>query len=360
MPAKLCLITYDTETCQELDVAAVAEMPALLEQPGVHWLHVHGEVEPELLKAIGETFHLHPLALEDVVNGVERPKAEEFDEQDFIVIHTVQTEAHHLIFHQFSLFVGRNYVLSFATDADDAIPEAVRVRIRAGRGMIRRAGVDYLMYVFLDTITDSYFPVLEDLGEHLDYIQEQALLHENPHTMPLIQRTKHELLHLRRVIWPVRDLLTTLMRDDNENVSDPVRHYLRDCYDHVIQLMDMLEVYREMASDLMDAYLSAISNRMNSVMKVLTIIATLFMPLTFIVGLYGMNFRTDVSRLNMPELTWQYGYVFVWGVMLASVVLMLAYFWRRGWIGRPDLPSADDMLDQAHGRGKKPERVDLI
>lgn len=355
MAATLTLITYDAEQFTERTLADVAEAEAALGTPGVHWLHVQGEMEEALLHRLGEIFQLHPLALEDVVNGVERPKAEEYDGQDFVILHTVQTEDHHLVFHQFSFFIGRNYVLSFHVGPDSAA-EAVRVRIRTARGLIRRQGVDYLMYVLLDTITDSYFPVLEDVGEHLDYVQEQALLRENPGTMPLIQRTKHELLHLRRVIWPVRDLLTTLMRDDNDNLTEPVRHYLRDCYDHIIQLMDMLEVYREMASDLMDAYLSAISNRMNSVMKVLTIIATVFMPLTFIVGLYGMNFRTDVSRLNMPELTWRYGYVFVWAVMLLSVALMLAYFWRRGWIGRPDLPSTDDMLERAHARRQSRRR----
>jgi magnesium transporter len=341
MPPTPTLITYDAEEFSERELKDVSEVEAVLDEPGVHWLHVQGEPEEALLRQLGAIFHLHLLALEDVINGIERPKAEEYDGQDFIVMHTVQAHDHHLSFHQFSLFVGRNYVLSFHA-GPDAAAETIRIRIRTGRGIIRRHGVDYLMYALLDAITDNYFPVLEDVGEHLDYIQEEALLRENPRTMSLIQRTKHELLHLRRVIWPVRDLLTTLLRDDNDSVSEPVRHYLRDCYDHIIQLMDMLEIYREMASDLMDAYLSALSHRMNSVMKVLTIIATVFMPLTFIVGVYGMNFRTDASRWNMPELTWGYGYLFVWSVMLLSVVFMLTYFWRRGWIGRSDLPAPEE------------------
>ncbi|MEN6545962.1 MAG: magnesium/cobalt transporter CorA [Armatimonadia bacterium] len=343
MAVKLTLLQYDADSATERELAGLDEVPALLEQPKVLWLHVQGEPDEELLAGLAGIFHLHPLATEDVVTGPQRPKAEEYEEQDFIVTHIAELGPDkRLSFHQFSFFAGKNYVLSFY-GGDETVTAAVRTRIHTGRGTIRQHGVDYLLYALLDAIVDSYFPVLEDFGEYLEYVQERALLRDDPGTMREIQRSKHELLHLRRVIWPVRDLLTVLMRDDNNNISHPVRQYLRDCYDHIIQLMDMTETYREMAADLMDAYMSAISNRMNSIMKVLTIIATLFMPLTFIVGLYGMNFNTKASSWNMPELNWRYGYPFTWAVMIVVVVIMLVWFRRRGWIGRSDLPCVEDL-----------------
>jgi magnesium transporter len=341
----ITLLHYTAQDLEEKQSATPDEAVAYLGQPGVLWVHVLGlDDGRQDIERLAELFHLHPLALEDVLNGPQRPKAEEYEEQDFVVTHTVtqNTQTHRLQFNQFSMFVGSNYVLSFHR-GEDEVAEQVRERIRTSRGLIRQHGVDHLMYSLLDGIIDGYFPVLEDFGEYIESVQEEALLRDSPSTLRDIQRTKHELLQLRRVVWPQRDLLNVLMRDDNNNVSGPVRHYLRDCYDHVVQLMDMVETYREMASDLMDAYMTAISNRMNSVMKVLTIIATVFMPLTFIVGLYGMNFNTDVSKLNMPELNWKYGYPFTWLVMITVTIMMVFYFRQRGWIGRRDLPTERDL-----------------
>jgi len=342
--SKLTLMHYTATDVQEKQITSVEETQEYREQPGVLWLHMQGLEDRAAIGRLAELFALHPLAVEDVDNGPQRPKAEEFDEQDFIITHTIleDEQTHRLQYVQFSMFVGDDYVLSFQGGDQDRTEE-VRIRIRTARGPIRQHGVDHLMYSLLDSIIDGYFPVLEDFGEYLETVQEEALLRDAPETLRNIQRAKHELLHLRRVVWPHRDLLNVLMRDDNNNVSTPVRHYLRDCYDHVVQLMDMVETYREMASDLMDAYMSAISNRMNSVMKVLTIIATVFMPLTFVVGLYGMNFKTEVSKWNMPELSWPYGYPFTWLVMIVTTVLMLIYFRRRGWIGRQDVPTEKDL-----------------
>lgn len=336
MPATFLLIRYDADHLEETEVSRLEAIAEGLQQPGVHWLHVQGEIETEQLHHLGEIFDLHPLAIEDVDGHAQRPKAEEYEHNDFIVAHSIQEVHHNFVFHQFSFFVGANYVLSFQREGD--VAEQVRQRLRTARGLIRQHGVDHLMYALLDTVIDGYYPVLERAGEELDRLGEQALWQPNGHIVSIIQHTKRELRHLRRMLWPHRELLTVLMRDDNDSLSAPVRQYLRDAYDHVIQLMDMVEVYREVTADLMDAYLSAVSNRMNSIMKVLTIIATVFMPLTFIVGVYGMNFRWDVSRWNMPELTWKYGYVTVWGVMIVIVALMLAYFRRAGWMGKPDIP----------------------
>lgn len=339
----MTLMHYTPTDLHEQVLASPDEVQPFLAQDGVTWLHVQGLDDHDAMERLGELFRLHPLALEDVLKDPQRAKAEEYDEQDFVITHTVAlTDDNRLQFAKFSMFVGSNYVLTFQGGEQDNCEE-VRVRVRTARGPIRQHGVDHLMYTLLDVIIDGYFPVLEDFGEYLEQVQEQALLREAPDTLRNIQRAKHELMRLRRIIWPQRDLLNVLMRDDNNNVSGPVRHYLRDCYDHVVQLMDVTETYREMASDLMDAYMTAISNRMNSVMKVLTIIATLFMPLTFIVGVYGMNFKTEASPWNMPELTWRYGYPVCWVVMLAVTVWMVMYFRRRGWIGQPDVPSETDI-----------------
>lgn len=338
----LTLLRYTPTDLEERVLASVEDIIPVLEQEGVIWLHVQGLDNEALLQRLAEILKLHPLAMEDVVTEPQRPKAEEYDDNDFIIIHTVeQAPDHRLSFTQFSMFAGPNYLLSLQTGPVDNT-EPVRTRIRTARGPIRQHGVDHLLYALLDMIIDGYFPVLEDFGEYLEVVQEHTLLRENGNTLRQIQRAKHELLRLRRTVWPQRDLLNVLMRDDNNTVSGPVRHYLRDCYDHVVQLMDMIETYREMASDLMDAYMTAISNRMNSIMKVLTIIATIFMPLTFIVGVYGMNFNYEASPWNMPELHWKYGYVFTWFVMVVITILMVAYFRRRGWMGQPDLPCEED------------------
>lgn len=346
----LTLLHYTPTDLQEKQLTSPDEVQPLLEQPGVLWVHMQGLDEQRTLMRLGELFRLHPLALEDVVHGPQRPKAEEYDEQDFIITHTVTQDGGRLQFRQFSMFVGSNYVLTFQ-DGNGDMTEEVRTRLRSARGLIRQHGVDHLMYSLLDGIIDGYFPVLEDFGEDLERVQEEALVRDTPQTLRDIQRAKHDLLHLRRIVWPQRDLLNVLMRDDNNNVSTPVRHYLRDCYDHIVQIMDMIETYREMASDLMDAYMSAISNRMNSIVKILTIISTVFLPLTFIVGVYGMNFDWAEGRmpLNMPELHQPLGYPMLWVVMLGVALAMLLYFRWRGWIGRPDVPTERDLDGDEEG-----------
>jgi magnesium transporter len=342
---KLRLVWYTPSEFEERELAEAAEVAPYLMREGVIWLHVQGLTDTAAVEGVAEVFGLHPLAVEDVLSGQQRAKAEEYDGQDFIVAYFVhEAPERHLEYTRLSLFVGPKYILSLQGGDTDHL-EPVRARLRTARGSVRQHGVDHLMYSLLDTLVDGYFPVLEDFGEYLEFIQDETLLRQRTEALVAIQRAKHELLGLRRAVWPLREIFNVLMRDDNNNVTPPVTHYLRDCYDHVVMLIDMVETYREMASDLMDAYMSAVSNRLNSVMKILTVIATVFMPLTFIVGLYGMNFRTDVSPWNMPELTWPYGYVFCWAVMIATVIGMLIYFWKLGWIGRADVPCVDETGD---------------
>lgn len=339
---KLNLVWYTRDEFEERVLSAPNEVQAYLDRSGVTWLHVSSLADSDLIQAVGQIFKVHPLALEDVLTGQQRPKAEEYENHDFVILqHVRETPDHHLEFVQLSLFVGPNYVLSLQSGETD-LTEPVRARIRGARGAVRQHGVDHLMYALLDAVIDGYFPLLEEFGEYLEFIQDETLLSNQPGTMSAIQRAKHQLLALRRAIWPMRDLLNVLMRDDNENITPAVKHYLRDCYDHVVMLIDTVETYREMASDLMDAYMSAVSNRLNSVMKILTVIATIFMPMTFIAGVYGMNFRTDAGPWNMPELTWRYGYLGFWLAMVLIGIGMFLYFRRLGWISASDLPTTTE------------------
>lgn len=311
----------------------LAELDSLLEGPGVLWLDVTGLGDRALLEGIGARFGLHPLALADVVNLPQRPKAEVYGEQVFVVAR-MPAAALPLDSEQVSLFLGPGFVITFGEKPGDVFGP-LRRRIREGRPGLVDGGADYLAYALIDAIVDAYFPLLEDYGEFLEDLEDEILLRPRQELVPRLHHLKRDLLNLRRYVWPLRDLLSALYRDENPRIAPATRLYLRDSHDHAIQLMELVESYRDMAASLMDLYLSSISNRMNEVMKVLTIIATLFMPLGFIAGLYGMNFDTR-SRWNMPELSWPFGYLFALGLMVAVALGMLAYFRRKGWLGGRD------------------------
>jgi magnesium transporter len=292
-------------------------------------VNVDGLGDVGLIAALGEIFGLHRLALEDVVNTHQRAKVDVFGDHIYIVTREVEL-TDHVDTDQISLFLGKKFVVTFQERHGDCFGP-VRARIRKS-DLFRSHGPDYLAYALLDAVIDQYFPTLEELGERIESLEEEVVLNPKNDLVHRIHETKRELLALRRAIWPARDAINTLIRDINPLISDETRLYLRDCHDHVIQVIDMMETYRELGSDLMDIYLSSLSNRLNAVMKVLTMIATIFMPLSFIVGIYGMNFNTAYP-LNMPELNWRYGYLFVWGVILATSAGMGYFFWKRGWFG---------------------------
>ena len=297
----------------------------------VLWVDVYGLGSASLLKELGELFEIHPLALEDIVHIPQRPKVDAYEDSLYIVLRMalgglpLDTE-------QFSLFFGPGLLITFQERKGDVL-DPVRKRVRDGKPKLRHGGADYLAYAILDTIVDAFFPLLEQYGDHLGNLEDEILADPRPEAVPRLHEIKREFLRLRRFVWPTREMLGMLYRDEFAQITESTRPYLRDCYDHAIQLMEIVESYREVASGLMDLYLSSISNRMNEVMKVLTIIATLFIPLSFIVGLYGMNFDTS-SPMNMPELAWRYGYLAVLGAMALVVVSLLLFFWRKGWIGR--------------------------
>ena len=324
-------LSYGPEECEAVAVTDLSVLKALRGKRPVLWVHCQGVGDPAVLQRLGELFGLHKLALEDVVNTHQRPKAEHYGDTLFLVARVPRVTAESADTEQISLFLGTDFVLSF----EERPPEVfspVRERIVYNRGRIRHEGPDYLTYALLDSAVDSFFPVLEVVGERLEELEELVIGYPGPSAVTRITQVKHELLVLRRAVWPQREALGSLYRDPSELIRPETRVYLRDCYDHTIQIIDLLETYREIGSGMMDIYLSSVSNRMNEVMKVLTIIATIFMPLSFLASLYGMNFQTDKSPLNMPELTWRYGYPFALGLMASAVLGMLAFFWRKGWL----------------------------
>ncbi len=301
----------------------------------VTWIDVHGLGDELVVRELGEIFSLHPLTLEDVVHVGQRPKTEEFEGYRFIVARMIEIDKNDLVTtEQLSIFLGKSFVVTFQEFPGDCF-DPVRERLRAGRGMLRKSGPDFLMYALLDAVIDHYFPVMERFGEMLEELEDEVALRPRPDLLVRIHKTKLQLLTIRRAIWPLRDVVNALMRDESDLISSETHVHLRDCYDHTVQVMDMIETYRELASGLLDIYMSSIANRTNEVMRVLTVVTTVFTPLTFIAGVYGMNFDPASSPFNMPELHWKYGYVTVLALMGAIGVTMLVYFYRRGWLGPP-------------------------
>jgi magnesium transporter len=334
-PARVHLVDYCADRVVEKDLASIDEcIPYLTDDtPSITWIDVRGLGDRALLERMGEIFRVHPLALEDVVNVPQRPKTDSYPEQQLVITRLVRlTEEGSVETEQIGVLFGAGYVLTVQETPDDALA-GVRDHLQRGRGAIRGHGADHLAYAIIDAAIDGFYPVLEALGERLEDLEVEAA--EAPRGMSRrIHQIKRDLLTVRRAIWPQRDLLNALLRDESPHVSKEARVYLRDTYDHAVQVMDMVETFREIASGLMDLYLSGVSNRMNEIMKVLTVISTIFLPITFIAGLYGMNFDPGASPLNMPELKWRYGYPFALGLMALSSIGLVLFYVRRGWIGK--------------------------
>ncbi len=329
---KISLIAYGPDALEESAIVDLKDVEAALARFPVTWVNVDGLADHELIREIGSIFHLHPLALEDVVNTHQRPKADEYESNVLIVTRLAPVVGEHGT-EQLSMFLGTNFVVTFQEYPGDCF-DPVRERIRHGRGRIREVGVDYLAYALLDTAVDGYFPALEKYSDILEDLEIQVLDNPDVAVVSSIHTLKRELLEFKHAIWPQRDLFSVLIRDTMDLISDQTTVYLRDCYDHTVQLMDLTETHRETASGLLDTYHSSISTRMNEIMKVLTIIATIFIPLSFIAGVYGMNFDPEKSPWNMPELSWYYGYPYALGLMVAVAGGLIVYFFRSGWIGR--------------------------
>ncbi|HQX50025.1 MAG TPA: magnesium/cobalt transporter CorA [Planctomycetaceae bacterium] len=324
---KCCLtrISYNAQLAEEEVIDTVAELNEEVPEDRVYWFRLEGVADPDTLRRLGEAFEIHPLALEDVVNTHQRCKVEDYGDHLFVVIRLPAQAANgDLTTEQVSLFIGDGFVVSIH-EGSSAL-EVVRERIMTGRGRIREYGADYLAYTILDLVIDNYFPIIERIGNRLNEIDEQLEFGFDLGQRLEIRGVRSDLLLLRRTVWPQREAIAALMRDDCTLISNTTRTYLRDCYDHTIQLMDVIETYRELCADLRDYHLAEISLRSNEVMKTLTVIATLFMPLSFIAGFYGMNFQ------NMPELKSKIAYPLTIATMLTVAISLLFWFRRRGWI----------------------------
>jgi magnesium transporter len=332
---EIFLMDYGPHGCAEHPLKNIDDaIPYLIDdKPSITWVDVRGIGHAQTFHRLGEIFKLHPLALEDVVNVPQRSKSDLYEGHQLIIARMVRMDdGHHVHTEQLGILFGPGFVLTVQEEPEHDVLGCVRERIRQGRGTIRERGSDYLAYALLDAVIDAFFPVLEKLGERLEELELTALATRQTMSMD-IHDVKRDLLTIRRAIWPQRDLLSGLLRGESPLVSKETIVYLRDTYDHAVQVMDMVETYREIASGLMDLYLSGVSNRMNEIMKVLTILSTIFLPITFIAGVYGMNFDTEASPFSMPELKWRYGYPVSLAFMTASVAGLLLYYRSRGWIG---------------------------
>lgn len=328
----ITVFAYGQTGCERLEITDLESLPAVLQRHAVTWINVDGLGDASVIQRLGQMFQLHPLALEDAVNVHQRPKVEEYPGHLFLVGRMIHLDDA-MASEQISIFLGRNFVLTFQEETRPGDPfDPLRIRLQSGQDIVTKNGADYLAYRLLDAIVDSYFPVLEYYGEKIDGLEAGLLESHRQVDLSGIHAVKQDLLQLRRALWPMRDMLYSLLRDKQELVAESTRVYFRDVYDHTVQLVDLLEIYRELGSDLRDLYMSIISNRMNEIMKVLTIISTLFIPLTFIAGIYGMNFDTS-KPWNMPELLAPYGYLGTIAVMGLITLGMLGYFVRKGWIG---------------------------
>lgn len=324
---RIRLIDYDEKQLQEKDLKTIEECFPCKDEPTVSWINIDGVHEVEAIEKMGRHFNIHPLVLEDIVNTGHRPKAEDFEDYVYIVLKMLyyDEEENQVRSEQVSLILGSSYLISFQEKEGDVF-DAVRERIRKGKGRIRQAGADYLAYALMDAIVDQYFLIMEIFGEKIEALEEELVENPRARILETIHTVKREMIYFRKQVWPLREIIGGLTRGEYSFISESTAVYLRDVYDHTIQVIDTLESMRDVLGGMLDLYLSTISYKMNEVMKVLTIIATIFIPLTFIAGIYGMNFK------YMPELEWHWGYFMVWGIMVIVMAAMVVYFKKRTWL----------------------------
>jgi len=323
---RITLIDYDAERLFEKEVETVEECFPFNQTATVTWINIDGVHDAEVVEKIGKAFGLHPLILEDIMTTSQRPKLDELDASFYIVARMVELNktGTEIVTEQLSLVFGRNFVLTFQEEPGDMF-DPVRERIRSGKGRIRKLGPDYLAYALLDAVVDHYFVVLESLGDRIETLEEELIKNPKQETLHAIHTLKREMLMFRKAVWPLREVVAGIERQESSLVQPSTNMFLRDVYDHVIQVIDNVETYRDMLAGMLETYLSSMSNRMNEVMKILTIISTIFIPLTFIVGVYGMNFKF------MPEIEWEFGYFFVWGIIIFVGLSLFRFFKRKKW-----------------------------
>jgi magnesium transporter len=324
---KINILDYDEIQFEEKDARTIEECFPFKDKPTITWMNIDGLHQVDIIEKIGKNFDFHPLLLEDILNTEQRPKIEDFETHIYLVLKMLyyNDKTNEINSEQVSIIFGQNFVISFQEKEGDVF-NPIRERIRTGKGRIRKMGADYLAYSLIDAIVDSYFIILEKLGENIEDVEETMIANPTPETLHAIHRLKRKMISLRKSVWPLREVVSALERSDSSLIQDSTRIYLKDVYDHTIQVIDTVETFRDVLSGMLDVYLSSISNKMNEIMKVLTIIATIFIPLTFIAGVYGMNFEF------MPELKWQWGYPVIWFVMLTIGISMVFYFRKKKWL----------------------------
>ena len=329
--AKLRLIQYNADSLTDETFPDWNSLTAKIDRSKVNWIDIDGLGDIDTIRAAGETFGLHPLALEDALNTTQRPKVETFENHFFIVSQMIYFKGSELCFEQISLFLGEYFIITLQEEAEQDIFDSVRNRLKSGRGFARRLKADYLAYALLDTTVDQIFPILESIGDSIEEVEEELLEKPQRSSLRELYDSKRLLLAIRRSAWPHREIFGTLLRDDTGLIARGTQVFLRDCYDHTTQIIDIIESYRDLSAGLMDLYLSSVGFRTNEIIRILTIVSVVFIPLTFLAGVYGMNFDTEF-KANMPELHWHYGYVYFWLLCLAISGAMLLFFKRRNWL----------------------------
>ncbi len=335
---EILLIQYDAGSLEERKISNADELFSCFETEKVSWINIDGLGDTNTLKTLGTKFGLHPLALEDVLNTGQRPKAEQWNDYLFIVTQMIYRDnKEKLCGEQVSMFLGKNFLITVQEEGEYDVFEPVRARLRTGAGSVRRKKADYLAYALLDSVIDHHYPVLEHMGGAIEAVEDGLLTKPSREMVHSLHEYKRTLTQLRRSIWPLRDVVNSLLHNQTGHITDDTKLYLRDCYDHSVQLMDLVESYRDVTSGLMELYLSSLGLRTNDIMRVLTVITSIFVPLTFVAGVYGMNFapatpETVTLPLNMPELYSPYGYVGIMGFMLLIATVQLFLFKRMKWL----------------------------
>ena len=324
---KITIVDYNGEQFQEKEVKTVKECCPFKEKPTITWINIDGVHEEKIIEELGKIYNFHPLILEDIVDTDQRPKIKDFGDYIFIVLKMLYCDkkGNAIKVEQVSLILGKNYIISFQEREGDVF-NFIRERIRNDIGRIRKLGADYLAYSLIDAIVDNYFTIIEKLDEEIESLENKVISRPKPANLRVIHKLRRDLIFLRRSVWPLREVISILQRGESSLILESTNVYLRDVYDHTIQVMDTVETLRDIISGMLDIYLSSASNRMNEIMKVLTIIATIFIPLTFITGIYGMNFQ------YMPELKWVWAYPLILSVMLIIGIVMVIYFKRKKWM----------------------------
>jgi len=329
----ISLIEYDAHSIVERKIETMDELLPCLDNDKVSWINVDGLGDPEFIQRLGRHFRIHPLALEDIFNIGQRPKVDEYDRQLFIVLDMgYENKEEEVVFEQVCVVLAEQFVITIQEEESGDVFNPVRQRLRDGGGNARFMKSDYLAYALIDAVIDQYFPIIESLGESMDDLQETLLDQPTRERLRELHDFKRLISRIRRAVWPQREVLGRLMRDETGLVETRTKPFFRDCYDHTVIMVDILETFRDATRNIMDIYLSSISIRTNEIMRVLTVITSIFIPLTFIAGVYGMNFDPKLSPFNMPELEWPFGYPFAICLMLAVAIGMIVFFKRKKWL----------------------------